>query len=44
VPNHSLLFGILPLMILVCYAQYRPVSRGWFAIWFANSSTNWGVY
>ena len=38
VPNHSLLFAIFPLMILVCNAQYRPVSRGWFAIWFANSS------
>ena len=37
VPNHPLLFAIFPLMILVCDAQYHPVSHSWFAIWFANS-------
>ena len=36
VAMRALLFAIFPLMILVCDAQYRPVSRSWFAIWFAK--------
>ena len=29
-------FAVFTPMILPCGAWYRPVSRGWFAIWFAN--------
>jgi hypothetical protein len=29
-------FGISKLTVLACVARYRTVSRGWFAIWFAD--------
>ena len=29
-------FAVFTPMILPCGAWYRPVSRSWFAIWFAN--------
>ena len=33
--KRALLFAISKQIIPACDAQYRPVSRGWFAIWFA---------
>jgi hypothetical protein len=35
VAKRALLFAISKQIIPACDAQYRPVSRGWFAIWFA---------
>jgi hypothetical protein len=36
--KRTLLFDIFGLTILACGVQYRAVPRGWFAIWFANST------
>ena len=38
VAKRVLPFGISRPTVLACVARYRPVSRGWFAIWFADFS------
>ena len=40
VPNRAVLLAIFLVTVLPCDVLCRPVSRSWFAIWFANSSPN----